>query len=199
MFYIGLDVHLKQSSLCILGGDGRRVVQTTIRGGWTKVLDHLKSITEPFAICYEASCGYGFLFDRLSQIAQRVVVAHHGQLRLIFRSKRKNDRVDAENLPKLLWLDEVPTVHVPSSDVRSWRSLIEQRQQLIRKRTRVKNSLRALLRGHGVAMSKGLWSGKSLAWLENVTFDAESRTVQTKPSRRQLFRNRTLPGYQCRQ
>jgi hypothetical protein len=47
-------------------------------------------------------------------MAQKVVVAHPGQLRLIFRRKRKNDRGDAEKLAKLLYLDEVPAVYVPS-------------------------------------------------------------------------------------
>jgi len=43
-------------------------------------------------------------------MARRVAVAHPGHLRLIFRSKRKSDRVDAEKLAKLLFLDEVPPV-----------------------------------------------------------------------------------------
>ena len=34
----------------------------------------------------------------------RVLVAHPGQLRLIYRSKNKNDRKDAERLAKLLYL-----------------------------------------------------------------------------------------------
>jgi transposase len=43
---------------------------------------------------------------------------------LIFRSKNKNDRNDAERRAKLLYLGETPTVHVPSADVRTWRELI---------------------------------------------------------------------------
>ena len=40
--------------------------------------------------------------------AARVVVAHPGHLRLVFRSKRKHDCIDAEKLAKLLALDPVP-------------------------------------------------------------------------------------------
>ena len=71
-------------------------------------------------------------------------MAHPGQLRLIFRSKKKNDRADAEKLAKLLFLGEVPTVYVPSQDVRAWRQLVEYRRRLIAKRTRTKNALRAI-------------------------------------------------------
>lgn len=101
-------------------------------------------------------------------------MAHPGQLRLIFRSKKKNDRVDAEKLAKLLYLDEVPTVHVPSLDVRSWRSIVEHRQRLIIKRTRCKNSLRALLKSHGIVPPKGLWSRKGLAWLNALDLPTDA-------------------------
>ncbi len=127
MRYVGLDVHWRQSTICVLDARGRKLSTQTIRGGWSKVLEELGKAKKPFAICFEASSGYGFLFEQLTRIARRVVVAHPGQLRLIFRSKRKNDRVDAEKLAKLLFLDEVPPVHVPSAEVRSWRSMIEHR------------------------------------------------------------------------
>jgi transposase len=95
-------------------------------------------------------------------------VAHPGQLRLIFKAKRKNDRVDAAKLAKLLYLDAVPQVHVPHGDVRAWRGLVEYRQKLVGRRVAVKNQLRALLRGQGIGgrAGKALWSGKGLAWLK---------------------------------
>ena len=105
----------------------------------------------------------------ISQVAYRVVVAHPGQLRLIFRSKKKNDRADAEKLAKLLFLGEVPMVYVPNEDVRSWRQLVEYRHRLIAKRTRSKNALRAIIYGllandHRINLDCGLvreWLGWS--------------------------------------
>ena len=52
----------------------------------------LEALPDRFAVCYEASCGYGHDHGILSPIAARVTVAHPGRLRLIFRSKDKNDR-----------------------------------------------------------------------------------------------------------
>jgi hypothetical protein len=57
-------------------------------------------------------------------------------LRLIFRSKDKNDCKDAERLAKLLYLGVAPAVHVPSADFRTWHELITCRGQVITKRTR---------------------------------------------------------------
>ena len=143
----------------------QRRPMVAVRGPWEKVLVELGRIAGNWQVCFEASCGYGWLYERLKRMAQKVVVAHPGQLRLIFRSKRKNDRVDAEKLAKLLYLDEVPAVYVPSVEVRSWRALIEHRQKLLQERVRTKNGLRALLRTHGIVSGRGLWTKKGVAWI----------------------------------
>lgn len=174
MLYVGLDVHAKRSSICILNGDGRVVKQELVKGPWPQVIDRLRRFDQPFAICYEASCGYGALHDRITPLpmAQHVAVAHPGQLRLIFKSKKKHDRIDAARIAKLLYLDEVPRVHVPDVNVRSWRKLIEYRQRLLSRRSAVKNQIRATLRGCGVASPTRLWTNKALAWLKGVQLPA---------------------------
>lgn len=175
MHYVGLDVHARRSSLCVLDGDGKTVRQLEVRGEWPTLLERIaREVPRPFSVCFEASCGYGYLHGRLSTLAQSVSVAHPGQLRLIFKSKKKCDRVDAAKLAKLLYLDAVPQVHVPSADVRAWRGLIEYRQRLMGRRVAVKNQVRALLRSLGAPAraGKGLWSGKGLAWLVALALDS---------------------------
>lgn len=168
MLNVGLDVHWRTSTYCILDSNGKKIKTRTVRGGWRLLLAELTTLPRPWSVCYEASCGYGVLHDRLSQMAAKVVVAHPGRLRLIFRSKRKNDRIDAEKLAKLLYLDEVPAAHVPSKAVRDWRAMVEFRRRLIDRRVAVKNALRSLLRSHGIAMPRGLWTRKGLSWLAEV-------------------------------
>jgi transposase len=170
MLYVGLDVHQQRSSLCILNQDGKTVKQEVIKGPWPQVIDRLRGIEAPFSVCYEASCGYGHLYDRIAPLAAHVAVAHPGQLRLIFKSKKKHDRVDAAKLAKLLYLDEVPRVHVPGVDVRSWRKIIEFRQTLLARRVAAKNQVRAVLRGNAITAARGraLWTKKALAWLNGL-------------------------------
>jgi transposase len=182
MYHIGLDVHLRTSTVHILDENGRDIETRTLRGSWHHMVDWLRHrVKEPFAICYEASLGYGPLYDTLTRIATRVVVAHPGNLRLIFRSKRKNDRVDAKKLAKLLYLDDVPAVHVPGIEVRAWRQLIEFRRREIDKRTRVKNSIRALLRHRGMvppAEIRDLWSKRGIQWLRELNWADEDAQFQ---------------------
>jgi transposase len=179
MFYVGLDIHTKHISICALNETGQVVRRTRVRG-IQEMLGVLSTLPDRFEVCYEASCGYGHFHDLLRPLAARVLVAHPGQLRLIFRSKNKNDRNDAERLAKLLYLGETPTVHVPSVEVRTWRELINCRSQVIAKRTRAKNALRALLRSAGVVPPRqpALWTKKGLAWLRQLELPTPSQQLR---------------------
>lgn len=179
MLYVGLDIHSKHITLCVLSEKGELVRRAQARG-IEQMLGILKALPDRFEVCYEVSCGYGHSHDLLHPLAARVVVAHPGQLRLIFRSRNKNDRNDAERLAKLLYLGEVPAMHVPTPDVRAWRELINCRSQVIAKRTRAKNSARALLRCVGVVAPKhpGLWTKQGLAWLRRLALPTPSQQLR---------------------
>jgi transposase len=175
MYFVGLDVHQRRSSVCILDDRGQKVKEFTVVGGWDRLLEEVAQLPRPLTVCFEASTGCGVLGERLRPLARRIVVAHPGHLRLIFRSKKKNDRVDAAKLAKLLYLDEVPPAYMPEAQVRAWRSLVEFRRATVDKRTRAKNGLRALLRGAGIQKlppRKGLWARKGLAVLREIALPA---------------------------
>ena len=179
MLYVGLDIHNTRISVCALNQTGQVVHRSQVRG-IEEMLRVLKGLPDRFEVCHEASRGYGHYHDLLRPPAARVLVAHPAQLRLIFRSKHKNDRNDAERLAKLLYLGETPAVHVPPPAVRAWRELINCRAQLVAKRTRAKNTLRALLRSAGVTPPKhpGLWTQAGLKWLRRLELPTPSQQLR---------------------
>jgi transposase len=179
MLYVGLDIHTKHISIFVLSETGQVTHRSRVRS-IEQMLPILQGLPGRFEVCYEASCGYGHSHDLLRPLAGRVLAAHPGQLRLIFRSKHKNDRNDAERLAKLLYLGEAPAVHVPSLEVRTWRELINCRSQVIAKRTRAKNTVRALLRSAGITPPKnpGLWTKKGLAWLRQLALPTTSQQLR---------------------
>jgi len=73
MFYVGLDVHSKQITICVLNSDGKVHQRCTVRqvSGMVGVL---KQLPGSFQVCYEASTGYGALFELLCTLAARVAV-----------------------------------------------------------------------------------------------------------------------------
>jgi len=167
MLYAGLDVHRDLYVAAFLADSGGPLRTVRIRGSLNRLVRRLREEAggQPLAVCFEASCDYGVVYEKLIQVAQRVVVAHPGKLRLIFADKRKHDRVDAQKLAKLLALDLVPSVHVPSMDVRSWRRLINHRASLIRRRTALKAQMQSLWRSCGRRVPRGLWKKKGRAKL----------------------------------
>jgi len=179
MFYVGLDIHDKRIAICVLGETGQIVRRAQVRT-IDEMMRILEALPDRFEVCYEASCGYGHYHDLLSPIAARVTVAHPGRLRLIFRSKDKNDRKDAQRLAKLLYLGEAPAVHVPSGEVRTWRELITGRGRVIAQRTRAKNSLRSLLRCAGVVPPgrPALWTKKGREWLRRLELPTASQRLR---------------------
>src|SRR5215467_8129712 len=179
MFYVGLDIHDQRIASCVLGEAGQVTRRAQVRT-IDEMMRILEALPDRFEVCYEASCGYGHDHDALSPIAARVTVAHPGRLRLIFRSRDKNDRKDAERLAKLLYLGEAPAVHVSALEVRTWRELINCRGQVIAKRTRAKNALRALLRGAGVVPPRhpALWTKAGLAWLRQLELPTVSQQLR---------------------
>jgi transposase len=169
MFYVGLDIHAKQITICVLNDTGQVYRRCQVRQ-IDQMMNFLERLPGTWQVCYEASTGYGMYFEMLVKVADRVAVAHPGLLRLIYRSKQKNDRRDAEKLAKLLYVGQVPVVHVPSADVRAWRELITFRRKLIEKRTRAKNGIRGLLRSLGIQAPQkpGLWTRRGMAWLRQL-------------------------------
>ena len=73
-----------------MDGNGKRVKRLTIRGAWSQIVEELEHLPGKVAVCYEASTGYGYLNELLSQEADRVVVAHSSALQLIFRIQQGN-------------------------------------------------------------------------------------------------------------
>ena len=68
-YFVGLDVHHRTSTLCILTRDGREVETLTVRGGWDGIFPRLRelqarspSATRPASAMYLQAFG---LYRRL--------------------------------------------------------------------------------------------------------------------------------------
>jgi len=119
MHYIGMDVHAKVTYLCVFDENGKKLKEPIVKGPLKDLVAYLKHLKKELGgsvkVCYEASGACGWLCDQLTALGMKVQVAHPGKLRLIFQSKHKNDRADAHKLATLLFLDQVPLAHVPTS------------------------------------------------------------------------------------
>jgi transposase len=90
-------------------------------------------------------------------------------------TRRKTDRDDALRLAQLSALNQLPQVPMVERTVRQWRALIRYRHHLIRRRTQIRNHIRALFDREGVALPKArlCWTLTGIATLrgESRSFD----------------------------
>src|SRR5262245_15542490 len=98
MFYVGLDIHSRRIAVCVLTEAGQLARRAQAQS-LEEVVRILKALPDRFEVCYEASCGYGHYHDVLCPLAARVLVAHPGQLRLIFRSKYRTTATTPSGWP----------------------------------------------------------------------------------------------------
>jgi len=89
----------------------------------------------------------------------------------IFRTSKKNDRIDAYKMAKLLYMDEMPAVYMPSKEVRQWRETILHRKKTVTKLVKVKNQIRATFKGQGYNKPQhtgGWWKKSNLLWMRQI-------------------------------
>ena len=81
--------------------------------------------------------------------------------------KQKDDRRDALKAARLSAVNQLREVYIPAHEVRQWRALITYRQQVIRRRTKIKNHIRDLLLREGQILGRGssCWSQVGIAAL----------------------------------
>ncbi len=176
MVYVGMDVHSKTTTFCLHDPDaeGRQQYRTVTRPTTEQAI---RSVLEPLErqcqVAYEVGTQAQWVAQIVRPLALEVQVANPSRIPWLYRSGKKNDRIDAKKLAILLAMDQLPTVHLPSGDVSTWRSLINHRRKLVTRRTATKNQIRAILRAHAVRCPyRSCWTFQGIAWLKSLTFDA---------------------------
>ncbi|HSU97356.1 MAG TPA: IS110 family transposase [Gemmatimonadaceae bacterium] len=152
---IGLDLHKRESQLCILTDDGelieRRIV--TSRARFSEVLGS----RPPARILLEASTESEWVARHLESHGHTVVVADPGFAPMYAtRSKRvKTDKRDARTLCDALTLGAYRGIHRASDAQRHIRAELAVRDALVRTRTRYVAMIKAFVRREGLRLPSG--------------------------------------------
>jgi transposase len=147
----------------------RTVRALTTAEGITEVL---KPLNKQCRLVFEVGTQAQWVASVVRPLATEVCVANSSRIPWLFREGRKNDRLDARKLATLLYLNQVPTVHLPPASVSSWGAMINHRRSLVKRRTMIKNQIRALLRSFAYRCPhRSPWTRAGRVWLRSLTFD----------------------------
>jgi transposase len=179
MHFIGVDLHKKTLSVCVLvreAGQRRIVARRSLRCDQPEELRAFFAALAPFELTVEATSSYEWFVQLVEPLAHRIVLAHPKKLRVIAESTKKTDKLDAQILAEFLALDMIPSAHRPGSRLREHRALVRQRQYIQRRITSLKNRSRHLL-SHYNLDAKNLFTRDSQTALDKLTLSAADRFV----------------------
>ena len=153
--YVALDIH---KHYCVVAGvdrEGRMVLQS-VRvehadlEGWLK-----KNLRSTDYVVIESTTNAWHVYDLLSPLVERVVVANPIKVKQIATARVKTDIRDTLILARLLAANLVPDVWVPPMPVRQMRQLLSQRRQLVETHTQILNRMHSVAHRHHLKHERG--------------------------------------------
>ncbi len=176
MVFVGIDLHKHSIVLCVVDQLLKVRTRRTFACAQREEIRAFFAGLGPFRAAVEATASYHWLVELIEPLAEKVILAHPGKLRVIAESDKKTDRHDAKVLAEYLALGRLPEAHRPTPRQRQHRALVRHRQALRGQATAVKNRLRHLLADYN-ADRKDLFTAAGRAHLAAVPLSEADRFV----------------------
>jgi transposase len=167
-YYAGLDVSLRETSVCIVNAEGKVVLERKVEsepGPLTEVLQGHGADLRLIGI--EASSLGGWLQAELSGRGLEAVVIEAGHTHIALSTMRnKTDRNDARGIAQLMRMGWFKVVHVKSLEAQRLRVLLGCRRSVVRKLVDVENEIRGTLRAFGLkvgSVSRGRFAARIIS------------------------------------
>ena len=135
-----------------------------------------KNLKPTDALVLESTSNAWEIYDLISPLVAKAVVANPLKVGQIAGAKVKTDKLDVERLLILLIADIVPEVWVPPHHVRDLRALISHRWRIHKQIAMTKNRLHSFIHRFNLIPPAGpLFSEKNLSWWQAQEFSSMVR------------------------
>jgi len=184
--YIGLDVHKKSWSVSIFTQHCEH--KTFTQPPEVDKLAHYLRRNFPgaqYQSVYEAGFSGFWIHDRLRAKGIECIVVNPADVPTRDKERtKKRDLVDCRKLARSLRNGELEGIYIPSREKLEDRTLIRTRQSMVRKQTRCKNQIKAILFFYGVVIPEekemGHWSRRFIRWIEQIRMERTSGDMALK-------------------
>ncbi|MEO5662325.1 MAG: IS110 family transposase [Nocardioides sp.] len=190
-------MHARSVAAAAIDGVTGELFQARLTPAHDHIRGWLMDLPGPVAVTYEAGpTGFG-LYRSLRAAGIRCEVAAPSKLQRPAGDRVKTDARDAIHLARLLRMDEVTAVTVPSVEQETARDLVRAREDSRADLMRARHRLSKLLLRHGFVYYDGrAWTGRHDAWLRGVghqrldnpatrlTFESDYEAVLSTTARR---------------
>jgi transposase len=184
--YVGLDVHKKHWSVCVLTQQFEH--KTFSQPPDPSVLANYLNRNFPGAAyhaVYEAGYSGFWIHDRLREKGIDCIVVNPADIPTTDKERSgKTDKVDCRKLGHCLRNGQLTGIYVPPRVKIEDRSLIRTRRSMVRKQTRCKNQIKSMLAFYGIHLPSDIihcnWSSIFIHWLEEIQMERASGNFALK-------------------
>lgn len=171
--YVGLDVHKNSWQVSILLNEISQKTFHMSPGEPEALKAHLKQYYPDgeYHCAYESGfCGF-WIQEELTRLGIHTSVYHASDIPTTDKEKRqKTDKRDSLKIAKALRQSDCEAIYVPDKAQQKARSLVRQRESLVKDRQRIMHRIKGHLNYYGIACEalewRQEWSGKHIQWLE---------------------------------
>jgi len=166
MKFYGIDLH-HDSFIAAIIDENNQITTRKVSLHLKKFREFLKELSEDDYVAVEARANSFWFYDQVIGLVKECFIINPWKFLQIYKSNKKTDKIDAKKTPKRLRYrilcdgDEanLPTVYVPTHEVRELRSLFNSYKMLIKQKTMVKNRIHSLLiHQGGVYTHRGVYT-----------------------------------------
>ena len=156
MFFIGIDVHKKQSQICVLDAQGEVAFETRVPTSRAHLKDAVLLYKEA-KVVLESCTPSEWVARHLESMGMEVIVAdpNFAPMYATRSKKLKTDKRDARCLAQACRLGAYKLAHRLSDEQRRVRAGLDVRQTLVETRTKLTNQIGAVLLGQGYTVATG--------------------------------------------
>ena len=167
MKFVGVDLHKKTITIAVVDAQRKLLSRKRFSNLMSDEIVAFLRTLGPFQLTVEATASYEWFVQLVEPLANRIVLAHPGKLRVIAESTRKSDNLDATVLAEMLALDQIPAAYRPTPRQRAHRQIVRQREYWQRRITSVRNKIRRILSNYNLDRSD-LFTAAGQEWLKAV-------------------------------
>jgi len=159
MKIVGCDLHAKQQTIAMVDTDTGELIERTLSHEGNAVREFYAALEGAVVVGIEATRSMQWFLELLDEMGIECRVGHPAKIRAAETRKQKHDRRDARLILDLLTMeDRFPAIWMPSTEQRDLRTLLRDRHQWVKIRSRLQHTLQAIALNHALRQGHGLWS-----------------------------------------
>jgi transposase len=188
MRVVGMDVHVRNSFLCVTDPEGQLLKRGRVGNTLDQISQFLGALPggdQPLKVVLESTTNSRAIQQMMLEYGKgagvdvQAQVLNPRKLRVIAESVTKCDKLDAAVLNELARSNlKLPACYVPDDEMFALREHLRARSDLVRMRTMLKNRTHSILHRRGILNPlKDLFTKPGRQWLSEMKLDEAGRQI----------------------